>query len=92
MFKLNICPSDRYDFFLVIFLVILLLTNHEALYNLNTVLSFHPPFEPITVFLTITGLRPLAIFFIFRCFCTSYLTRVYSHFNVTCHETMFLFI
>ena len=28
--------------------VILLLTNHEALYNFNIVQSFHPPFEPIT--------------------------------------------
>ena len=32
----------------MIFSVILLLTNHETLYNLNIVLSFHPPFEPIT--------------------------------------------
>ena len=28
-----------------------LLTNHETLYNLNIVPSFHPPFEPITAFL-----------------------------------------
>ena len=33
-----------------------LLTNHETLYNINIVLSFHPPFEPITVVFTITGL------------------------------------
>ena len=32
----------------MIFSVILLLTNHETLYNLNIVLSFHPPFGPIT--------------------------------------------
>ena len=48
----NIYPSDKYDFFSVI----LLLTNHEALFNLNIVLSFHPPFETNSALLTITGL------------------------------------
>ena len=36
----NIYSSNKYDFFPVI----LLLTNHDALFNLNIVLSFHPPF------------------------------------------------
>ena len=45
-------PSSKYEYFAVI----LLLTNHETLFNLNIVLSFHPPFEPISAFVTITGL------------------------------------
>ena len=48
----NIYPSNKYDFFPVI----LSLTNHETLYNLNIVLSFHPPFKPMTALFTITGL------------------------------------
>ena len=32
----------------MIFPLCLLLTNHETLYNLNIVLSFHPPLEPIS--------------------------------------------
>ena len=48
----NIYPSNKYDFFPVI----LSLTKHETLNNLNIVLSFHEPFEPITALLTITGL------------------------------------
>ena len=48
----KIYPSNKYDNFPVI----LLLTNHEALYNLNIVLSFHQPFEPISAPFTITGL------------------------------------
>ena len=51
----NIYPSNKYDFFPVT----LLLTNHETLYNLNIVLNFHPSFEPITAFLTITRLWPI---------------------------------
>ena len=43
----NIYPPIKYDFFPVI----LLLTNHEALFNLGIVLSFHPPFEPISALL-----------------------------------------
>ena len=39
----NIYPSNKFDFFAVI----ILSTNHEALFNLNILLSFHPPFEPI---------------------------------------------
>ena len=50
----NIYPPYKYEFFLVI----LLLTYHEALFNSNIVLSFHPPFEPISAQLTITGLWP----------------------------------
>ena len=42
----DIYPSNKYDFFPAC----LFLTNHETLYNLNTVLSFHPPFGPITLF------------------------------------------
>ena len=53
----NIYPSNKYEFFPVI----LLLTNHEALYNLNIVLSFHPHFEPIIAFFTITGLWPILL-------------------------------
>ena len=55
----NIYPSDKYDFFPVI----LSLTNHETPYNLNIVLSFHPPFEPMTALFTIKGLCPFACFF-----------------------------
>ena len=51
----NIYLSNKYDFFPII----LLLTNHEALYNLNIVLSFHPPFEPITTLFTITRICDL---------------------------------
>ena len=40
-------PSNRYN----IFPIILLLANSETPYNLNIVLSFHPPLEPITAFL-----------------------------------------
>ena len=47
----KIYPSNKYN----IFPVILLLTNHETPYNLNIVLSFQPPFEPITAPFTITG-------------------------------------
>ena len=50
----NIILSNKYAFFPVV----LLMTNHEALYSLNIVLSFHPPFEPITAHFTITGLWP----------------------------------
>ena len=39
--------SNKYDFFPVC----ILLTNHETLYNLNIVLSFHQPLEPINAFL-----------------------------------------
>ena len=38
---------NKYDFFPVC----ILLTNHETLYNLNIVLSFHPPLESINAFL-----------------------------------------
>ena len=48
----NIYRSYKYDFFPVI----LLLTNHEALFNLNIVLIFHSPFEPISALSTISGL------------------------------------
>ena len=41
------------------FLVCLLLTNHVTLKNLNIVLSFHQPFEPIAAPFTITGLLPI---------------------------------
>ena len=41
-----------------------LLTNHETHYNLKTVLSFHLPFEPISVPFTITGY--LLLFLVFR--------------------------
>ena len=55
----NIYPSNNYDFFPII----LLLTNHEALYKLDIVLSFHPHFDPGThqplPFFTITGLCPV---------------------------------
>ena len=40
-------PSNKYD----LFHVIILLTNYESLYNLNIVLSFHPPYKPITALL-----------------------------------------
>ena len=50
----NIYPTDKYD----IFPIILLLTNHETLYNLNIVLSLHAPFKPITALFTIKGLWP----------------------------------
>ena len=50
----NIYPSNKYDFFRVI----LLLTNHDALFNINIVLSFHPPFEPISALFTITITDP----------------------------------
>ena len=36
--------------------VCLLLTNHETLYNINIVLSFHPPGELITTLFTVNGL------------------------------------
>ena len=42
-------PDHTHFFF---FPVTLLLTNLETLYNLNIVLSFHPPFEPITALFT----------------------------------------
>ena len=42
----NTYPFNKYDFFPII----LLLTNHEELFNLNIVLSLHPPFEPIGAF------------------------------------------
>ena len=48
----NIYPSGKYD----VFPKIVLLTNHETLYNLDIVLSCHPPFEPIIALFTITGL------------------------------------
>ena len=41
-----------------IFAVVLLLSNHETPYNLDSVLSFHPPFEPILALFTIAGLWP----------------------------------
>ena len=51
----NIYPSNKYDFFPVI----LLLTNHEALFIIHIVLSFHPPFEPISaVFLQLQVCDP----------------------------------
>ena len=43
---------------MIFYTVCLLLTNHKALYNLNVLLSFNPPFEPISALLTITGLWP----------------------------------
>ena len=48
----NIYQSKKSDFFPVI----LLFTNHQTLYNLNIMLSCHPPFEPITAYFTIVGL------------------------------------
>ena len=39
-----------------LFPIYLLLTHQETLYSLNIVLSFHPPFEPITALFIITGL------------------------------------
>ena len=48
-------PSNKYVFFPVISL----LTNHEAPFNLNIVLRFHPPFEPISALFTISDLRLL---------------------------------
>ena len=50
----NIYPSSTYEYFQVI----LLLTNHETLFNINIVLSIHQPFEPISALFTITGLWP----------------------------------
>ena len=50
----KIYPSNKYN----IFPLILLLTNHEKPYNLNIVLSFHPPFKPITAIFTTTGMWP----------------------------------
>ena len=41
---------------MIFFPVFLLLTNHETLYNINIVLIFHPPGEPITTLFTINGL------------------------------------
>ena len=41
---------------MIFFPVSLLLTNHETLYNINIVLSFHQPGEPITTLFTINGL------------------------------------
>ena len=41
---------------MIFFPVCLLVTNHETLYNINIVLSFHPPGEPITTLFTINGL------------------------------------
>ena len=49
----NMYPSNSYDFFPVC----LLLTSQETLYNLNIVLSFYPPFEPISTFFTIACLK-----------------------------------
>ena len=34
----------------------MLWTNHETLFNLNIVRSFHPPFEPISAFLQLQAL------------------------------------
>ena len=50
----NIYPSNKCDSFPVI----LSLTNHETLFNLNIVLSFHLSFEPVSSPFTITDLRP----------------------------------
>ena len=41
---------------MIFFPVCLLLTNHETLYNINIVRSFHPPYEAITTPFTINGL------------------------------------
>ena len=41
---------------MIVFPVCLLLTNYETFYNINFVLSFHPPCEPITTPFTINGL------------------------------------
>ena len=41
---------------MIFFPVCLLLTNHETLYNINIVLSFHPPGKPITTLFTNNGL------------------------------------
>ena len=41
---------------MIFFPVCLLLTNHETLYNINIVLSFHPPGEQITTLFTNNGL------------------------------------
>ena len=43
---------------MISFSVILLLTNHETPYSLNTVQSFCLPFQPITTLFTITFYRP----------------------------------
>ena len=48
----NVYSSSKYEYIPVI----LLLTNHETLFNINIMLSFHPPFEPISALLTTTGL------------------------------------
>ena len=48
----NIYPSSKYEYFPII----LLLTNHETLFNMNIVLSINPSFEPISALFTITGL------------------------------------
>ena len=51
----KIYPSSKYEYFPVI----LLLTNHETLFNINIVPSFHTRFEPISTLFTFTGLWPL---------------------------------
>ena len=43
---------------MIFFPVCLLLTNHETLYNINIVLSYHQPGKPITTLFTINGLLP----------------------------------
>ena len=43
---------------MIFFPVCLLLTNHETLYNIIIVLSFHPSCEPITPPFIINGLCP----------------------------------
>ena len=43
---------------MIFFHVCLLLTNHESLYNIIIVLSFHPPGKPITTLFTINDLWP----------------------------------
>ena len=43
---------------MIFFYACLLLTNHETLYNIIIVLSFHPPGEPIATLFTINGLLP----------------------------------
>ena len=43
---------SKYEYFPVI----LLLTNHATFFNINIVLSIHPPFEPISALFTIKGL------------------------------------
>ena len=45
----NIYPSRKYEYFPII----LLLANPETLFNLYIVLSFHPPFEPISALLQV---------------------------------------